>query len=164
MIRKHTGFRLAWLILLFLCAPFSVLSGPLKIQQADEPLEGRFDLVLETIWEQPTEDADYLVGRMTHAVLDTAGHLCIVEYQQKCLFLFDLEGNWLRTLGREGDGPGELRDARQVFLQDGRFGLLQAFPGSMVWLNADGTPHGKILFGRAIGAEGAFVLGAGEQI
>jgi hypothetical protein len=84
-----------------------------------------------------------------------------VDLQQKNLVVLDAEGNWLRTIGREGEGPGELQDARHLFLDGNRYGLLQAVPGVIVWLDSDGAPSGKV----SVGGEdvGFLVVGDATQ-
>ena len=63
---------------------------------------------------------------------------------QKNLVILDPQGQWISTLGGEGEGPGEIRDARKVFLDGDRYGLLQSYPAAIVWLNSDGSPSQKI--------------------
>ena len=92
-------------------------------------------------------------------MLDGQGNLCVLDYKLKNLVVFDPQGRWLRTIGGAGGGPGEVSDARRVFLRDGRFGLLQAVPGAIVWLNADGSLDGKVRIG-APGADNEFLYNA----
>jgi len=127
------------------CSPTQ--AGPQRVNCGGIPGEGVLDLDLETVWEQPAESEDFLLAGMTHAACDEQGNICVVDFQQRDLKIFDPQGNWLRTLGREGEGPGESEDARMVFFAGDRYGLLQAFPAAIVWLNADGTPGGKVAIG-----------------
>ncbi len=102
----------------------------------------------EEVWDAPGETEDYLLGGLlVDAGRDHDGRLCVVDYKNKDLKIFDSDGNWLRTLGRQGSGPGECRDARRLLLaEDGRLGLLQVFPACIVWLQPDGTPGGRVTF------------------
>ncbi len=118
---------------------------PITVHLPDAPEAGVQDLYFETVWEQPAESEDFLLSGIIDAAFDHDGNICIVDFRQKNLKIFAPGGRWLRTLGREGEGPGEFRDARRLFLAgDGRYGLLQLLPGTIVWLHTDGTPAGKV--------------------
>ena len=120
-------------------------AGPLTIDLGSEAAEGRRDRTFATVWSRPAEDEDFLLAQVTDAAFDQDGNICVVDFREKDLKIFDGEGNWLRTLGGEGEGPGECSDARRLFLApDGRYGILQAFPACIVWLQANGDPAGKV--------------------
>lgn len=116
------------------------------------------DVVCEMVWEAPGATEDYLLGGLlVDAGWDREGNLCVVDYRNKDLKVFSADGRYLRTLGRAGDGPGESRDARRLLLAaDGRLGLLQVFPASVVWLHPDGSPGGKLAI-RSTDDGGGFV-------
>ncbi len=139
-------------LIVFLCLTIctSTMPAMAKLQQVQctsIPDNGIRNLTYETEWDIPAESEDYLLGYMADVAYDSDGNICIVDFAQKNLLVFDHEGNWLRTLGREGEGPGELQDARRLFFAGDRYGLLQSYPAKIVWLNHDGSPSGKILIG-----------------
>ena len=45
----------------------------------------------------------------TGAVIDPAGRLYVADQSPTVIKVFDRDGHLIRTIGREGDGPGELR-------------------------------------------------------
>ncbi|MEZ4386127.1 MAG: hypothetical protein R3D98_00840 [Candidatus Krumholzibacteriia bacterium] len=100
----------------------------------------------ETVWDIPGETGQYLLGGLlVDAGWDLRGNLCFVDYKNRDLKLFSADGRFLRTLGREGEGPGEVTDARLLLRhEDGRLGLLQKFPAKVVWLEPDGDPGGEL--------------------
>jgi hypothetical protein len=58
--------------------------------------------------------------------------------------VFSPAGAHLKTLGRQGDGPGEVNNPGDVvFMPDGTLGLVQIFPGKIVKLTLDGDPAGE---------------------
>ncbi|MBD3221393.1 hypothetical protein GF314_09130 [bacterium] len=119
---------------------------------ATPPLER---VVCETVWDVPGEgDAFFLGGLLVDAGWDHDGNLCVVDYRNRDLKVFAADGTYLRTLGREGEGPGEVTDARQLILHDdGRLGLLQKFPAKVVWLEPDGDPGGALTFANRLEGE-----------
>ncbi len=131
-------------LLAFTVFPNPALAQHQTIHCENTPLNGIHNFTLEAIWEQAAEDSEFLLASLTDAAFDPSGNICIVDISQKNLQIFDPLGNWLRTLGREGEGPGEFSDARKIFFDDGRYGVLQAFPAAIVWLNADGSPSSKV--------------------
>jgi len=115
----------------------------------------------QLVWETPGETADYFLGGLlVAAAWGPGGDLFLVDYANKdCKVFAGADGRWLRTLGRAGDGPGENRDARGLLLtHDGKVGLLQIFPATVVWLDArDGTPAGRVTWRTDPAAAGGFV-------
>ncbi len=58
------------------------------------------------------------------------------------------DGEVVRTLGREGDGPGETRRPSDLLIMDdGGVGIVRGYPGSVVLLDAAGAPAGVIEVG-----------------
>ncbi len=147
MTRQFSGIFLGAFCLLSVAVTIPVPAKPPRVRCPELPNEGILNLNFETIWEQPAETEDYLLAFMGDAAYDHWGNICIVDFQQKNLVILDPQGNWLRTLGREGEGPGEMQDARKLFFDGDRYGLLQGYPAAIVWLNADGSPGEKVRFG-----------------
>jgi hypothetical protein len=137
-----------FLILTLLLSIHPASADTARVESSDTPADGVADLTYETVWEQPAEADEFLIGFMIDAAYDRSGNICIVNFQQKNMVILDPEGNWLQTIGREGEGPGELQDARKVLFDGNRYGLLQAIPGTIVWFESDGTPSDKIRIGE----------------
>jgi hypothetical protein len=126
----------------------------------NDPLPAGFvEATCELVWEVPGETDAYLLGGLlVDAGWDQDGNLCVVDYRNKDLKVFSRDGDFLRTLGRAGEGPGESRDARRLLLAaDGRRGLLQVFPATVVWLHADGSPAGRTAIQNTLSDQGGFV-------
>lgn len=136
----------------------AVVAAPVTVTCPPEPAQGVQESSLRTIWEVPGETEDYLFGRLMDARLDRDGNVCLVDFQLKNLKIFAPDGTWLRTLGREGEGPGECRDARRLFLRaDGAYGILQGVPGAIVWLRPDGTPDRTTRVGGEVADDEGFL-------
>jgi len=56
------------------------------------------------------EDADVGFSRVGGVSVDPAGRIYVAEYLDKNIRVYDLAGRHVRTIGGEGEGPGEFRD------------------------------------------------------
>ena len=108
-----------------------------------------------------------MFGQIRHVAVGRDGELFVLEGQAHEIRVFDAQGSYLRTIGREGAGPGELNLS---------FGG-QVFPTvSAIWVNNSGnrrferfsyegqplgsTPNPSGLVGLApvLGSDGAFYV------
>ncbi|REL33500.1 6-bladed beta-propeller [Rhodohalobacter sp. SW132] len=74
--------------------------------------------------DQPTEirisspvtfsDADLLIGRISGITSDRNGGVYIADEDQSTIHRFDSSGNYIRSIGRDGEGPGEFRSLVQI--------------------------------------------------
>ncbi len=95
-------------------------------------------------WRAGGEDDEVFFGSVGRVLAGPDGQIMVLDTQRAQVQVYDHHGQWLRTLGREGDGPGEVRGPADAFLvPDGRLCIPQGFPGRLVYLNADGTPGGQ---------------------
>lgn len=139
--------------LLALCAlpaPRPVLADddlPRVIAPADPP-GGRVELGFEELWRRGGEEDELFFGLIVQARVGLDGDLYLLDAQLNQIFVLSPDGEWLRSLGREGEGPGEFRRAGGLMLAgDGTLGVVQRFPGSIVLLTPDGLPAGTVLPG-----------------
>lgn len=64
---------------------------------------------------------EYLFGRVTSIAVDDQLNVYVLDWQVQQILQYDERGDYVRTLARRGEGPGELDDADQMmFLPDGR--------------------------------------------
>jgi hypothetical protein len=145
-------------VCLILLAAGAGTGPPSAATAGDHPVS---PVTASLVWEVPGETADYLLGGLlVAAAFGPGGDVYVVDYDSKdCKVFAGGDGRWQRTLGRAGDGPGEVRDARGLVLtDDGRLGLLQIFPATMVWLDArTGDPAGRTSWRQDPQASGGFV-------
>jgi hypothetical protein len=98
-------------------------------------------------WRRGQEDDDVFFGMPIQVVEDASGNVYVLDSQVSQIAVFSPEGEHLRTIGREGEGPGEFRAANDMFIRpDGVIGVVVVFPGKIVQLNPDGTPAGAFPF------------------
>ena len=101
---------------------------------------------LEELWRigGDTEDPDQFFGVINAMVEDADGNLYLLDSQLHDVKIFDADGNFVRAIGREGEGPGEFRRPADLFLMpNGDVGVLQRAPGKIVLMTPEGDPAGE---------------------
>ena len=72
---------------------------------------------------------------------DASGHVYVYEQSTQDIRVFDANGQHLRTIGRRGSGPGELRNAEGiVFASDGALWVRDAANGRFSRFDREGAP------------------------
>ena len=62
-----------------------------------------------------------MLSRPMQYIIDNEGSIYISDWQDQAIKVFDANGDFIRTIGRQGDGPGEFSNVgRMTFLPDGR--------------------------------------------
>ena len=124
-----------------------------------EPSNGSATVQLDELWRigGDTDDEDQIFGLISKVLSGPKGNLYALDSQLSEIKVFSPEGEYLRTIGREGEGPGEFRGAQDMFfLPNGNIAVLQVFPGRLVVLKPDGEPADDHSLPSA--DEGGFVL------
>ncbi len=108
-------------------------------------MESPFSSAPKELWRigGDTDDEDEFFGVISQLLTDAKGNVYLLDSQLNQVKVFSPAGEFLRTIGREGEGPGEFRNAGSIFFtRDGKLGVLQAFPGRIVLLTLEGEPAG----------------------
>ncbi len=112
-----------------------------RVFDNDGPSQGVVPLDLVELWRAGGEDEDVIFGRIVDLKRHANGNVYVLDNQLCQVVVFSPDGVHLEDLGRQGDGPGELRQPMGlVSLGDDVLGIGMGFPGQMVSLNLDGTP------------------------
>ena len=94
---------------------------------------------LEELWRAGGDD-ELLLGRIEEVRLGPDGNLYLMDQQLSQVLVLSPDGEYMRTLSREGEGPGEVRrPAGMLFMPDGNLGLLQPF--RRPWVATPGSPR-----------------------
>lgn len=106
-----------------------------------------------------------LLGEIGDVSVDADGRIYVLEQQAQEIRVFDAEGSWVRTIGRPGEGPGELNvpfGGEVFFGPDGRVVVNNSMNRRWEVFTVDGefltsTPHGSSYFGgnTVAGEDGA---------
>ncbi|MCP4572906.1 MAG: hypothetical protein GY838_11185 [bacterium] len=157
MNTSHLPRRLAVAIAVFFLSP-SLPTTAFAAQTVDLPADppARRSVALEEVWRLGGEEDDgVLLGLVTGGVLDDDGNVLLVDQQLARVLVVSPGGEVLVTLGREGDGPGEMRRLLSAFAAGERVGMVQGYPGRVVFLDREGLPAGGFDLGGEA-AEGGF--------
>ncbi len=155
----------AFLAAATLCGAAGAADDPVHVDNPATPPGGRETLVLDEIWRiGGLDDEENVLGVIARALADEEGRVWLLDSQLVEARVHSPEGELLRTIGGQGEGPGELQRAQDMFfMPDGRVALVQLFPGKVVLLQPDGTPAGTFDFQSSLaGASGFAVLGEGR--
>jgi hypothetical protein len=142
--------------MLFWVMPSSARSAEIVDLPAIPP--ARRTVALEEVWRVGGGDNEVLLGLVSSGVLDDDGNVLLADRQLCRVVVISPTGEFLGTLGREGDGPGELRRLQSVFVAGERVGLVQGFPGKVVYLDRDGIPAGGFKLGDGAEQVGLYAI------
>ncbi len=125
--------------------------GVPTVRNPESPVYGETLLEPEQLWRIGGDDdpEETLLGLITDAVVDEDGVTYILDATMSTVLAISPEGEILRRVGREGDGPGEFRSGQELeLLPDGNLGVLELMPGRIVVMDREGIPvSGWRLFG-----------------
>ncbi len=112
------------------------VTNPAKAPKPPETIQ------LEELWRVGGyDDEDVLFGVITDIIAGRDGNFYMLDSQLNEVQVYSPKGEHLRTIGREGEGPGEFRVAfNLLLLPNGNIGVLQAFPSKIIGLTPDGKP------------------------
>ena len=134
-----------------------LIDGVLHVRNEEAPHEGITTVQLQEVWRVGGEDDEHIFGVLSDVLSDDAGNLYLLDMQLSQVSIYSPDGDFLRTLSREGGGPGEVRRPRvMLFLPDGNLGIVQTFPGKIIKLGLDGIPAGSVSPGRGDPTQGGF--------
>jgi hypothetical protein len=117
--------------------------GVVNVTNPAAPSDGRSTITPQELWRAGGDDEEVIFGVIADVAIDAQGNLYALDSQLSTISVFDPDGNFLRTIGREGEGPGEFRRASQLFVTpENKIAVAQMMPGKIVLLAPDGKPAG----------------------
>lgn len=92
--------------------------GVIHVMNPAEPMEPPAVYELRDIWrlESETPEGDLVFGTVNEVTEDGEGNVYLLDTQLKTVHLISPEGEYVRSIGRAGEGPGELDDPTGVFI------------------------------------------------
>lgn len=149
---------------LILISTWSTATAETRVENGAAPSQGVTDLQLTESWRAGGEDDDVFFGNVLQVESGPDGLVYVLDVQLVQIFVYSAEGELLRTLGRRGEGPGEVNNANSMLtLADGRIGLGQVLPGKLVMVDGEGEPAGTLRITDPEAPDSGFVLLMGGQ-
>lgn len=112
----------------------------LRVVNPETPAAGEVTLSVEELWRVGDDD-ELLFGIVSELLTDADGNVYLLDGQLQEIQVISPDGEWLRTIGRQGQGPGEFNNAGDMFWSPtGQIGVIQNWPGKIVMLRPDGSP------------------------
>jgi len=111
-----------------------------------EPLSPPVVVAAKELWRAGGEsDEEIMFGVISQITSDTQGNVYLLDAQLNQVFIFSPNGEPIRSIGREGEGPGEFQRPSDLFLTaDGNVAVMQRMPGRIVLLTPEGDPLGNM--------------------
>ncbi|MHC4165104.1 MAG: 6-bladed beta-propeller [Planctomycetota bacterium] len=138
-----------------------VKEGVKHVMNPKDSMEKTTTVKLKEQWRIGGEDDEEIFGVITDIIADDDGNVYMLDAQLNEIKVYSADGEYLRTIGREGEGPGEFRGAFSMMLvPGGNIGVLQTFPSKIVMLTPDGEPAGEYPLPEAEGEGFRAILAA----
>ncbi len=148
-------------LLTLLAAPALAVGVAPRVDNPAQPANGVVTVDLEEQWRRGDEDDELFFGLVVQACAGDGGEIFLLDAQLNEVMVLSAGGELLRTVGREGEGPGEFRRAGDLLLTpEGEVGVVQRMPGTIVLLTPDGLPAGTVLPGDPTTGGRDFLSGA----
>ncbi len=142
------AFALVLLVAFAVTAPTTAAAQEAKVVTNPAKPSGKsIKVPMEELWRLggDTDDEDEFFGVISDIKIDKSGNVYLLDSQLAEVKIYNADGEYLRSIGREGEGPGEFRyPIAMFFANDGNVAVLQAAPGKIVLLTNEGDPAGEM--------------------
>jgi hypothetical protein len=124
-----------------------VTPGANGTQTISSPAKGFAEpatLKLPELWRLggDSEDEEEFFGVISDIDIDANGQVYLLDSQLNQAKIYTADGEFVRSIGREGEGPGEFRTPTSMFFTKEKVAVIQMMPGKIVLLTKDGQPGG----------------------
>jgi hypothetical protein len=83
-------------------------------------------------------DSNYVFGSIAGVNVTPEGDIAVLDRQKNCVSLFSSEGEFIKRVGRHGNGPGEfLLPVGMTFFPDGGLVVSDAMGGKLIYFDSD---------------------------
>ena len=95
----------------------SEVNGIKVVNNPKEPLYGEIEFELQEVLSISNEkDENSLFYEIVDIALDSQDNIYVLEFKNNRIQKFNKDGKYLQTIGRKGQGPGELQSPFQILL------------------------------------------------
>jgi hypothetical protein len=117
------------------------IDGVEHVRNGATPRGGERTLRLVEVWRVDVEEEEELIGVIGDVISGPGGTVWLADRQLARVLVYSAGGRLLRTVCREGDGPGEISSPRGlVWLPDGGLGIVDRKLGQITQVDPEGTP------------------------
>jgi hypothetical protein len=141
LIGPHVGNAVEWE------GKEEVRDGILHVRNTAQAMLDQVVYETEELWRLGGfSDADQeLFGVINDVLVDARDNVYLLDLQLSEVRVFNIDGEYVRTIGREGEGPGEFRyPTSMLFLPDGKLGVIQPSASRLILFDAEGNPAGDL--------------------
>ncbi len=120
-----------------------VKDGVVHVMNPAEPMEPPAIFELRELWRLESEnlDGDVVFAVVEDVAEDEDGNAYIADSGLNTVHVVSPSGEYLRSIGREGEGPGEFRTVSEVFFtNDGKLNVIDTFACKILTFTIDGNP------------------------
>jgi sugar lactone lactonase YvrE len=122
-----------------------VRGGVRHVTNPIDPMKEAVTSTAKELWRigGDTDDENEFFGVVSQLLTDPSGNIYLLDTQLNHVKIFSPQGEFVRAIGREGEGPGEFRAGVSMFFaENGNIAVMQVAPGRIVLLTPDGKPAG----------------------
>jgi hypothetical protein len=119
----------------------TVKDGVKEIMNPEYPRDGRFvgKLISEMTWGEEAPPDAALLNKPIEMHVDDLGRVYVLDWGDMHVKVYEPDGRFLRTIGRNGQGPGEFTTpAFMALMTDGRICLLDGGQHRVSFLSNEG--------------------------
>ena len=151
--------RIAGAAVIWICV---IAASPLASDQGgsepSHPRDGSVRMRTHETWRLGAND-DLLIALPTDVKIGPDGNIYVLDLKMLDIKVISPAGAHVRTIGREGEGPGEFRRPNGIaFLPDATLGVAQLSPGKLIGLHLDGKAAHDMRPAAVVGNAGTIVL------
>ncbi len=124
-----------------------VPEGTRIIEYVAVPIEERterIELVEDLVIGERGDDDNYRLYNATGAKVDAEGNHYVLDAGNFRVQVFDRDGDYVRTLGGQGQGPGEFTRPRELVLAGNRVVVVDSGNRRFSFWTLDGKPLGDV--------------------
>jgi hypothetical protein len=120
----------------------TTVEGVTTVINPETPAFGELKQEMREMWRRGgEEDEEIFFGTISEFLHDDEDNIYLLDGQLSEIQVFDPAGELLRTIGRQGEGPGEFQNGADMFWgPGGQIGVVQAWPGKIVMITPEGDP------------------------
>jgi hypothetical protein len=124
-----------------------VTGGVRHIRNPAEGIKPPVTIELAELWRlgDGSEADEELFGLVRDIAIDGTDNIYVVDYQLSDVRVFSPDGKYLRSIGREGEGPGEYRRPTGICIGPGPLiNIIEAYPSRIKQFTLAGDPAGTV--------------------